>query len=104
MKTLLFLSFLILATTASLAPRNDLTCQICVDIITDLDNWLTSDKTEAEIVEYAKEICHALGQLIAGLEATCNFLMESQLPGIIDNLVHSKLDVCTTGALGGSCP
>ena len=36
--------------------KNELTCEICVDIITDLDNWLTSDKTEQEIVDFMKEV------------------------------------------------
>ena len=58
-----------------------------MDIVTDIDEWLTSDKTEQEIVDFVKELCHALGSIIPGFEATCNFLMESQLPGIIDGLV-----------------
>ena len=36
--------------------KNELTCEICIDIITDLDNWLTSDKTEQEIVDFMKEV------------------------------------------------
>ena len=51
-----------------------------MDIVTDIDEWLTSDKTEQEIVDFVKELCHALGSIIPGFEATCNFLMESQLP------------------------
>merc|ERR1719452_19543 len=86
-KVLLVLSCLLLATSAAPEPRNALTCEICIDIITDIDNWLTSDKTEEEIVNFVKEICHALGQIVSGFEATCNFLIESQLPGIIDDLV-----------------
>jgi len=107
MKVLFFFACLLVAASSSPSPRNALTCEICVDIVTDFDNWLTSDKTEAEIVDYIKQLCHTLGQLIAGFEATCNFLIESQLPGIIDDLVNSNLDpltVCTSGALAGSCP
>merc|ERR1712001_577182 len=60
--------------------RNNLTCSICLDIITDLDNFITSDTTEDQIVAFAKEICHALGSLLgASLEAQCNALMESQV-------------------------
>ena len=29
---------------ALMLVRNELTCEICVDIITDIDEWLTSDK------------------------------------------------------------
>merc|ERR1712080_630657 len=69
-------------------PRNELTCQICVDIVTDLDNWLTDDKTEQEIVKFVKQLCAAIGQLIPGIE--------SQLPSIIDGLVNDNLDPTTT--------
>ena len=40
-------------------------------------------------MDFVKELCHALGQIIPGFEATCDFLIESQLPGIIDGLVPS---------------
>ena len=36
--------------------KNELTCEICVDVITDLDNWLTSDATEQDIVDFVKEV------------------------------------------------
>eukprot|EP00092_Neocalanus_flemingeri_P102774 GFUD01131472.1.p2 GENE.GFUD01131472.1~~GFUD01131472.1.p2 ORF type:complete len:108 (+),score=26.82 GFUD01131472.1:13-336(+) len=107
MKVLLFLTCLVLAISAAPGPRNDLTCTICIDFVTDFDTWLTSDKTEADIVTFVEELCHAVGQIITGFEATCNFIVESQLPGIIDDLVNNNLDpleVCTNGALMGSCP
>ena len=31
--------------------RNDLTCTLCVTIIQDLENWLTSETTEDEVYE-----------------------------------------------------
>ncbi len=36
--------------------RNELTCDICIDIITDIDEWLTSDKTEQEIVDFVSQV------------------------------------------------
>ena len=36
--------------------RNELTCQICTDVITDLDEWLVSEPTETEIVDFVKEV------------------------------------------------
>ncbi|XP_023346711.1 proactivator polypeptide-like 1 [Eurytemora carolleeae] len=78
--------------------KNELTCEICVDVITDLDNWLTSDATEQDIVDFVKELCAALGVIIPDLEDTCNALIETQLPGIIDDLVNNNLnptEVCT---------
>merc|ERR1712127_1064054 len=100
MKLLLLLSLALAPALASTlhTPVGDLGCNICIDIMTDLDEWLTDEKTEEEIVTFVKEICHALGQIIPGFEATCNFLIESQLPGIIDGLVNDNLDpetICT---------
>merc|ERR1711970_1438663 len=90
---------------ASPRTTNQLTCDICIDIVTDIDEWLTDDKTEQEIVDFVKELCHALDQIIPGFEATCDFLIESQLPGIIDGLVNDNLDpttICTDTL--GACP
>merc|ERR1712126_524698 len=87
MKVLLLISCLVMATMAAPNTRNDLTCQICMDIVTDFE-WLTSDKTEQEIVDFVKEICHALGSTISGFEATCNALVQAQLPALIDDLVN----------------
>merc|ERR1739840_16497 len=94
MKAALFLlSALVASSQAVPKSRNELTCSICVDIITDLDNFITSDTTEDQIVAFAKEICHALGSLLgASLEAQCNALMEAQLPGIIDQIVNDNLN------------
>merc|ERR1739840_14515 len=105
MKVLLLLAALLGAALASPRTTNQLTCDICIDIVTDLDNWLTDDKTEQEIVDFVKQLCAALGQLIPGFEATWDFLIESQLPSIIDGLVNDNLDPTTicTQALG-ACP
>ncbi len=51
--------------------KNELTCDICIDVITDLDNWLTSDKTEQEIVDFMKEVTVYQNLYI------CNIIVES---------------------------
>merc|ERR1712083_370505 len=94
MKAALFLlSALVASSQAVPKSRNELTCSICIDIITDLDNFITSDTTEDQIVQFFKELCHTLGSLLgASLEEQCNALMESQLPAIIDGLVNDNLN------------
>merc|ERR1712189_58225 len=109
MKTLFFLlcSSALFASTLAFVPksRNDLTCSICVDIITDLDNFITSDTTEDQIVAFAKEICHTLGSLLgASIEEQCNTLMETQLPTIIDGLVNDHLNPQQVCDSIGMCP
>merc|ERR1712098_459831 len=71
---------------------NELLCSICVDLVTDLDEFITDDKTEQQIVEFVEQICHALGAISKDLEATCIALVESQLPAIIDGLVNDQLN------------
>ena len=55
MKLFLLSCLLGLAVSAPQA-KNELTCEICVDVITDLDNWLTSEATEQDIVDFVKEV------------------------------------------------
>merc|ERR1712098_713166 len=104
-KVLSVLSCLVAVGLAAAAPRNELTCSLCTDIITDIDEFLTSETTENEIIAFVEQLCSALGQIIDGFEATCKFLVESQLPAIIEGLVNDNLkpeQICTD-LLGESC-
>ena len=70
--------------------------------MTQFDDFLTSDPTEAQITEWVKGICHALGEvqmyknqckdlehLICqilnrpDLETTCNLILTAEIPAII---------------------
>ena len=46
-----FLLPLLLAGAVLAAPKtdNDLTCSICIDIVTQIDNYITSDTTEQQV-------------------------------------------------------
>merc|ERR1712060_627893 len=88
--------------SAFVAPKtsNELSCTICVDVITDIDNFITDATTEDQIVQFFKEICHSLGTVMGSetLEAECNAMFENNLPQIIEDLVNKNLDpltVCT---------
>merc|ERR1712212_64294 len=106
-----FWASLVLAVLSAILPptsthplEESLLCNICVDILTDLDSWLTSDSTEGEIVEWVSQICHTLGQLISpDLESTCNLVIGAQLPAIIDGLVEQNLDPRTVCESIGAC-
>ena len=45
-----------LMASALCAPKNDLTCSICVDVVTDLDNFITSDTTEQQIIDFVEQV------------------------------------------------
>nr|ALS04661.1 putative proactivator polypeptide [Pseudodiaptomus poplesia] len=105
MLRLFLLSCLFAAAVANNSDaRNELTCEICVDIVTDIDNWITSDSTEDEIVHNVEQLCVTLGSLISGFEAICKAFIEAQLPNIIEGIVENNLnplEVCTNI---GVCP
>merc|ERR1711997_1072392 len=99
----LFLSSLLISSSLALVqplPRDllrdqgpepkDLLCDICIDVITDLDQWLTSDSTEDQIVEWIEQVGDLLSALVP--EAICKSLIESQIPAIIDGLVNDNLN------------
>merc|ERR1712121_284586 len=81
----------------ALEGPEDILCNICVDLVTDLDEFLTADTTEAEIVAWVEKVCSFLTAIVP--EAVCKSLIEAQLPSIIDSLVNENLkpeEVCTT--------
>merc|ERR1711951_66169 len=78
--------------------RRDLLCDVCMDIVTDIDEWITSDSTMDEIVQFVEGICSSLGWIGQDLEALCRQLIEENLPDIIDGLVEDNLsptEVCS---------
>merc|ERR1712211_40156 len=70
----------------------DLLCDICVDVVTDLDNWITSDSTMDEIIDFVENLCSLFGAIDPALETLCDTLIESQLPEIINGLVNDNLN------------
>ena len=57
----LFLPILFLAHCSKCSPEpKDLLCDICVDVVTALDNWLVDDSTQADIVEFVEQVSSRL--------------------------------------------
>ena len=53
------LALLILASAAQAGQAEqpkDLLCDICIDIVTDLDEWITSDSTMADIIDFVEGV------------------------------------------------
>ena len=97
---------------------SDLLCDICIDVVTDLDQWLTSDATMDEIIYFVEgvqktisnvvkiillQLCRAIGEIIEGLELMCNELFEDYLPDIINGLVDENLNPSEVCARIGAC-
>merc|ERR1712226_1470081 len=109
MLSLFFSSLLISSSLALVQPlprelqpeTKDLLCDICIDVITDLDQWLTSDTTEDQIVEWIEQVCELLSAIVP--EAICKSLIESQIPAIIDGLVNDNLNPQELCSSIGAC-
>ena len=51
---------------------NALTCAICIDLVTDIDEFLTSDTTEDQIVQFVEQVHFYLFPLtLLGLRTIC---------------------------------
>merc|ERR1712154_436520 len=53
-KFALLISAFVASTFAAPKASNELTCTICVDVITDLDNFITDATTEEQIVAFSR--------------------------------------------------
>merc|ERR1711872_741544 len=93
MKVIIALSCLLAIAAAVLKNEmvRDVTCTLCKTAIGQLDEYLTSDATEQEIIDFVEQGCAAIGSIIAGAEAACNALVESKLPELIETLVEDNL-------------
>ena len=117
-----------ISAVGELPQEKDLLCDICQEIVsivvlktsfhkplsqvTLFDDFLTSDPTEAQITEWVKGICHALGEVPTSenlrkhfqnsicqilnrpdLETTCNLILTAEIPAIIGRLpiIESRL-------------
>ena len=119
-KILSLLVLLGLTQAANNQPK-DLLCDICIDVVTDIDEWLTSDQTMDDIIHFVEgvrsssvrrfffqmlkyfQLCTALGAIDPTLEVLCKSMIESQLPDIINGLVNDNLNPSEVCASIGMC-
>merc|ERR1711974_16385 len=74
-------------------------CDICQLIVTEIDNLITSAQTMDELINLVEKLCGQLDGVFPGFGATCNNLVETYLPQIIEGLVNNQLSpasVCKT--------
>merc|ERR1712024_25248 len=100
------LALLIIASAAQagkVEQPKDLLCDICVDIVTDIDEWITSDSTMDEIIQFVEGLCSLLS-FDPTLEKICDSIIENNLPEIINGLVNDNLNPTEVCASIGMCP
>ena len=105
MKAALILSALLATALALPKNKNELTCDICIDVMTDIDEFITDESTEEQIIGMFKELCHAMGSLLGSqdLEDQCIALFEENLPAIIEAFVNDNLNPTEVCVDIGAC-
>merc|ERR1712126_225378 len=79
-------------------------CSVCKLAVGKFDQWVTSESTESEIVNFVEQGCVYANSVIANSEGVCKSLIESQLPTIIDGIVEKALSpTAICGGLLGLC-
>ena len=72
-------------------PR-DIACDLCLYVVGEVDKYLANDATIEQILTIADQVCDLIGdQLPFGGVDGCKIYMQSQIPGIIHNLVENQL-------------
>jgi len=57
-------------------------CDICIDLVTVLEEWITDETTADEIAAFVEQFCSALGPLAS----VCEGLIEANLPDLLANI------------------
>ncbi|TRY69371.1 hypothetical protein TCAL_03783 [Tigriopus californicus] len=75
------------------APKSEdvVLCGICRVIVTEIDNFLTSDQTEDDVIEFVEQVCNIFEGVSHGIAQTCKVFIEENGPAIIENLVNDNL-------------
>ena len=81
------------------AEVSSASCDLCIAVVTGLEDYITDDTTMDQILEKVEEICKTLG----ALEGLCIQTIESYLPGIIEGILDGQLNPDQICALIGLC-
>ena len=105
MKAALILSALLATALALPKNKNELTCSICMDVLTDIDEFITDETTVDQILAMFEELCWEMGSLLGSpeIEEQCNAMFEDNLPAIIDAFVNNNLNPTEVCASIGAC-
>merc|ERR1712029_158072 len=79
-------------------------CDICTLVVTEIDKLIVANETMDTIVETVEQLCSGIDGLFPGAGATCNALVETYLPQIIEGLVNNQLSPASVCATLTLCP
>ena len=91
-RALLLLASLALAgaEVARVEVEGEETCQLCVDLVGAVEEWVEAGDTIDQIVEKVEQLCPQLGIPVS----ICESLIESWLPIIITDVIEQFLPPC----------
>ena len=79
-------------------------CDICTLVVTEIDKLIVADQTLDQLIELVEELCSGIDGLFPGAGATCNALVETYLPQIVEGLVNNQLSPASVCATLTLCP
>merc|ERR1711951_315328 len=83
----IFLLLSVSVQSAVAVKRDSLQCSLCVDIVTDLENWVTSDTTEDQKSDWISGVCDLISVISQDLENTCSLVLHAEIPVIIEDII-----------------
>lgn len=109
----LLLIGLAMTSAASITPKmtyqqtlraKSIQCDICTFIVTEIDKILASDSTIDQLIEQVEKLCSSLDGIFPGAGASCNAIVETYLPQIIQGLVENQLSPSSVCSALTLCP
>ena len=83
--------------------QKDLTCDICVFVIEEIEKLALDGATIDQITQAIEQICGPLDNIVPGATHACELLIETQLPQIIDYLLNHQLSPTAICQQLGAC-
>ena len=65
-------------------------CDLCVTVVDAIEEFVLAGETMDEIVSKMEEFCTTLG----ALQPLCESFIEKYLPGIVEDILHNRLEPC----------
>ena len=79
-------------------------CDICTLVVTEIDKILAMSETEQQVIDAIEQLCAQLDNIFPGASASCNALVETYLPQIIEGLVANQLSPASVCGALTLCP
>ena len=99
MRTDVFLVLIGLVIIPSIRAAGDANCDLCVTIVSAVEEFVLAGDTMEDIVNKTEQFCDTLGPL----KPLCEDFLERFLPGIIEDIIENNLNPCDICKIITSC-